>query len=454
MSIHYIFIKHPRTQNKKIYQIKLVNGKVVEKLRVKKPQAVQNKFPIYLVINKNIFLFQTEITKMINNNVIKLDNSTLTPVQKPSFISKFMDRDRLEDFAYMIQPVKDSFTKKKKTDLDIKLLMSYPFVMFIFLPAFIVKMIWWFWKTEDKSWGLEIAKFQFFFVSCCIFFAILYTETIWVGKPYYTMNYNIIGNGNPETLEPLEFGGLFCDASEPSQMGFQDSATPVMESIINLHDHIFFYLIVIMVAVIWIMGIVLKLFATKNTVISHKYLNHGTILEIVWTITPAFILISIAFPSFKLLYLMDEVIDPGLTFKAIGHQWYWSYEFSDYVTENFEAINFDSYMVPTDDLIKGDLRLLEVDNRIILPIHTPIRVIITAADVLHAWAVPSLGVKLDAVPGRLNQTSMYIKREGLYYGQCSELCGVQHGFMPIVIKGVSIQKFFSNLLDCIESYKK
>ena len=254
-----------------------------------------------------------------------------------------------------------------------------------------------------------------------------------------------------DAIQPFE---VFLDSAEVSQYGFQDSATGIMEGIINLHDHIFFFLIIISTGVLWMMGVILKFFAYSKNIISHKYLVHGTAIEIIWTITPAFILISIAFPSFKLLYMMDEVVDPGLTFKAIGHQWYWSYEFSDYVNDNSEAINFDSYMVPTDELIKGDLRLLEVDNRIILPINTPIRVIITAADVLHAWAVPSLGVKLDAVPGRLNQTSMFIKREGLYYGQCSELCGVQHGFMPIVIRGVSIQKFFSNLLECIEVYKK
>jgi len=255
-------------------------------------------------------------------------------------------------------------------------------------------------------------------------------------------------------FEPLQTHEVFCDAAEINQYSFQDPATPVMESIINLHDHIFFLLIVIFVGVMWMLGVIFKFFANDKIKFAHKYLVHGTAIEIIWTLTPALILVTIALPSFKLLYMMDEVVDPGLTFKAIGHQWYWSYEFSDYVNDNFEAINFDSYMVPTDDLIKGDLRLLEVDNRIILPINTPIRVIVTAADVLHAWSVPSLGVKLDAVPGRLNQTSMFIKREGLYYGQCSELCGVQHGFMPIVIKSVSIQKFFSNLLEVIENYKK
>ena len=123
--------------------------------------------------------------------------------------------------------------------------------------------------------------------------------------------------------------------------------------------------------------------------------------------------------SFALLYSVDELIDPAITIKAVGHQWYWSYEFSDYATEEGEIINFDSYMLPTEDLDKGQLRLLEVDERVVLPINTHIRVIVTAADVLHSWAIPSLGVKLDGCPGRLNQTSLFIKRPGVYYGQCS-----------------------------------
>lgn len=133
-----------------------------------------------------------------------------------------------------------------------------------------------------------------------------------------------------------------------------------------------------------------------------------------------------------------EVLDPAITIKAVGRQWYWEYEYSDY-----NSINFESYMIPTDELSIGQLRLLEVDNRLILPSQTTIRVIVTAADVLHSWAVPSLGVKIDCIPGRLNQTSMYIKRNGVYYGQCSELCGVQHGFMPIVIEAVNINDYIA-----------
>jgi cytochrome c oxidase subunit 2 len=168
---------------------------------------------------------------------------------------------------------------------------------------------------------------------------------------------------------------------------------------------------------------------------------HGTTIEIVWTITPALVLMIIAVPSFALLYAMDEIIDPAITLKIVGHQWYWTYEYSDYCADGSEPIAFDSYMIPEDDLTLGQLRLLEVDNRVVLPVDTHVRLIITAADVLHCWAMPSFGVKMDACPGRLNQTSIFIKREGTYYGQCSEICGVNHGFMPIVVDAVSLEDY-------------
>lgn len=182
--------------------------------------------------------------------------------------------------------------------------------------------------------------------------------------------------------------------------------------------------------------------------------THAPTLEIIWTVIPAIILVLIAIPSFSLLYTMDEVIDPLLTVKIIGHQWYWSYEFVnpvDYLeavgeNENVEVVanvNFDSYMLPDDELILGQLRLLEVDNRLKLPIEINIRLLITSGDVLHSWAVPSLGVKLDACPGRMNQTVVFIKRPSVFYGQCSELCGINHGFMPIVVEGIDLQLGFN-----------
>lgn len=168
-----------------------------------------------------------------------------------------------------------------------------------------------------------------------------------------------------------------------------------------------------------------------------------TLIELIWTITPALILIAIAFPSFRLLYLLDEVTSPTITIKVTGHQWYWSYEYSDYLTESGEAIEYDSYMIPESDLELGQFRLLDVDQKVIIPVDTHIRLIVTAADVLHDYAVPSLGIKLDAVPGRLNQASMYAEREGVFYGQCSEICGVYHGFMPTSVESVSPEKYLA-----------
>jgi cytochrome c oxidase subunit 2 len=232
-----------------------------------------------------------------------------------------------------------------------------------------------------------------------------------------------------------------CDAPEPWKLGFQDGASPSFEGITELHDSIMFYLIIILLGVGWLLSSVVLRWNVQTNPIVHKYHNHGTLIELVWTITPAVVLIAIAFPSFKLLYLLDEVVDPAMTIKAIGHQWYWSYEYSDFVNEDGESLEVDSYLIPSDELELGQLRLLEVDNRVIVPINTHIRVIVTGADVIHSFAVPSLGLKIDAVPGRLNQTSVLIEREGVYYGQCSEICGVHHGFMPIVVEAVSLDKF-------------
>ena len=168
-----------------------------------------------------------------------------------------------------------------------------------------------------------------------------------------------------------------------------------------------------------------------------------TLIELIWTITPALILIAIAFPSFRLLYLLDEVISPTVTIKVVGHQWYWSYEYSDYINVSGESIEFDSYMLPDSDLELGQFRLLDVDNKVVIPTDTHIRLIVTGADVIHSFAVPSLGLKIDAVPGRLNQTSMLAERTGVFYGQCSEICGVYHGFMPIAIEAVSVQEYLT-----------
>lgn len=234
----------------------------------------------------------------------------------------------------------------------------------------------------------------------------------------------------------------FMDAPEPWQMTFQNPASPIAQGIQDLHHDIFFFMVFVVTFVLWMLGRTLWHFNVLSNPIPSKIV-HGTVIEIAWTVTPSLILIIIALPSFALLYSMDEVQDPAITLKVIGHQWYWTYEYSDYTSADDQSIVFDSYMVPTDDLEPGQLRLLEVDNRIVLPINTHVRVIITGADVLHSWAIPSLGIKTDAVPGRLNQANLFLKREGVFYGQCSEICGVNHGFMPIVVEGVSLEDYVS-----------
>nr|YP_009142669.1 cytochrome c oxidase subunit 2 [Ganoderma applanatum]AKH60746.1 cytochrome c oxidase subunit 2 [Ganoderma applanatum] len=239
------------------------------------------------------------------------------------------------------------------------------------------------------------------------------------------------------------FNTIYNDAPQPWQLGFQDSAAPGFTGIVELHNTIFFYLVVICVSVFWVIGSIMYYFNNNNSPIVHKYLNHGTLIELIWTITPAFILIAIAFPSFRLLYLLDEVISPTVTIKVVGHQWYWSYEYSDYINVSGESIEFDSYMIPDSDLELGQFRLLDVDNKVVVPTDTHIRLIVTGADVIHSFAVPSFGLKIDAVPGRLNQTSILAERTGTFYGQCSEICGVYHGFMPIAIEAVSIQDYLA-----------
>nr|AQP27029.1 cytochrome c oxidase subunit 2 [Neocapritermes sp. H TB-2017] len=212
----------------------------------------------------------------------------------------------------------------------------------------------------------------------------------------------------------------------------QDSASPVMEQLIFFHDHALMIMLMIITAVFYTM---ISIIQNKQT---SRFILEGQMIETVWTIAPAIILVFIAIPSLRLLYLMDEIHNPVMTLKTVGHQWYWSYEYSD-----FTKLEFDSYMVQQEDLQNDTFRLLDTDNRIVLPMNSPIRMIVTAADVLHSWTVPSLGVKTDATPGRLNQVSFSINRPGLLYGQCSEICGANHSFMPIVIESVSTNQFIN-----------
>ncbi|YP_001382109.1 cytochrome c oxidase subunit II (mitochondrion) [Penaeus chinensis] len=215
-------------------------------------------------------------------------------------------------------------------------------------------------------------------------------------------------------------------------LGLQDSASPLMEQLIFFHDHAMVVLILITTLVGYMLS---TLFFNTFT---NRFLLEGQTIEIVWTVLPALILVFIALPSLRLLYLLDEVNNPSVTLKTIGHQWYWSYEYSDFL-----QVEFDSYMIPSNELAEDGFRLLDVDNRTVLPMNTQIRVLISAADVIHSWTVPALGVKADAIPGRLNQVSFLMNRPGLFYGQCSEICGANHSFMPIVVESVSVNSFLN-----------
>lgn len=220
-----------------------------------------------------------------------------------------------------------------------------------------------------------------------------------------------------------------------SNLNLQDRASPLIEQLIFFHDHTLLILVIITVIVSYIIAI---LFFNKYI---NRFLLHGQIIEIIWTILPAIILIFIALPSIRILYLLDEVNNPAITLKAIGHQWYWKYEYSD-----FANIEFDSYIIRTNELNDYNFRLLEVDNRVVLPINSQIRIIVTAADVIHSWTIPALGVKIDGTPGRLNQSNFYINRPGLYFGQCSEICGANHRFIPIIIERISTEYFIKWIL--------
>lgn len=180
---------------------------------------------------------------------------------------------------------------------------------------------------------------------------------------------------------------------------------------------------------------------------TNRFLLEGQLIELIWTIIPALILIFIALPSLKILYLLEEVNNPLITIKAIGHQWYWSYEYSD-----FKKIEFDSYIKPVVELRENEFRLLDTDNRLVIPYNTQTRLLVTSTDVIHSWTVPSVGVKVDASPGRINQRNILINRPGLFFGQCSEICGSYHSFIPIVVESVNLNVFINWLKNYSLSY--
>nr|YP_010925937.1 cytochrome c oxidase subunit II [Lamproglena chinensis]WKF18934.1 cytochrome c oxidase subunit 2 [Lamproglena chinensis] len=208
------------------------------------------------------------------------------------------------------------------------------------------------------------------------------------------------------------------------QLSLQDASSPIMEELVFFHDFTLMVLCFIMTFVAVI------LFMCLNNKIIHQLLLSGQALECAWTLLPVIILVQIALPSLVLLYLMETPQDSLINVKVTGHQWYWSYSFG-------KDKEFDSIMTPSDQLSMNEFRLLDVDNRLPLPYSIPVHLLVTSSDVIHAWAVPSLGVKVDANPGRLNQTSLMGYRPGVYFGQCSEICGANHSFMPIVIEMMS-----------------
>nr|UAA82167.1 cytochrome c oxidase subunit II [Walkerella microcarpae] len=212
------------------------------------------------------------------------------------------------------------------------------------------------------------------------------------------------------------------------QMNLQDANSPIMENMVFFHD---FSVIIIIVVVGMISYLLLFMFTNKYI---NRNMLEGQTIEIIWTLLPIIFLIFLAIPSLKILYLTDELNLPNMSVKVIGHQWYWSYE-----VDSINEVNFDSFMLKDYNI--NNFRLLDVDNRLVLPMNLQIRFLINSSDVIHSFAMPTLGMKVDAVPGRMNQTLSFINRPGLHYGQCSEICGVNHSFMPIVIESVPFTNF-------------
>nr|YP_011036760.1 cytochrome c oxidase subunit II [Conlopa bredoni]WRK21429.1 cytochrome c oxidase subunit II [Conlopa bredoni] len=215
-----------------------------------------------------------------------------------------------------------------------------------------------------------------------------------------------------------------------NKISFQDAASPIMEQLIMFNDHVMMIIVLITIMVMYNMLMMLK-----NKLIN-RFLLEGQMIETIWTIIPAMMLILIAMPSLRILYLIEEMNNPSISVKAIGHQWFWSYEYSD-----FKKIEFESYMKPTMEINSEEFRLMEVDNRMIIPFSTKTRMIMTSTDVIHSWTIPSIGIKVDASPGRMNQGNILINRPGLFFGQCSEICGSNHSFMPISLEVVNMSTF-------------
>nr|AVI15547.1 cytochrome c oxidase subunit II [Anodonta cygnea] len=220
------------------------------------------------------------------------------------------------------------------------------------------------------------------------------------------------------------------------QLGFQDSYSGLSSELIFFHDHAMFVLVMVSSFVGYMMVCLLK------SSLSSRFITEAQALEAAWTMVPGLLLLILAIPSVRLLYLLDEVGGPMVSMKVIGHQWYWEYEYGD----SNDIVSFDSYMVSGSDVKNGGYRLLEVDNRCVLPYGVDSRILVSSADVIHAWALPSLGVKADAIPGRINQLGVHLTSSGVMFGQCSEICGVNHSFMPISVESVSPEVFYHWLM--------
>jgi len=241
------------------------------------------------------------------------------------------------------------------------------------------------------------------------------------------------------------FNAIAFDAAKSGQYLFQCPATNIMNNIVDLHHDIMALMLILAVIVFYLIGLIFVKFRAGAKETKRRFeFTHHTAIEMIWTVIPIIILLLILVPSFVLLYSMDEIQDSLITLKVIGRQWYWTYEYSlNKSSKSVKTIAIDAYLIPEADLTVGNFRLLEVDNRIKIPAEVCTRVLVTATDVLHSWAVPSFGVKMDACPGRLNALGLCINRISTYYGQCSEICGINHGFMPIVVESVSVKNYLT-----------
>jgi cytochrome c oxidase subunit 2 len=251
-----------------------------------------------------------------------------------------------------------------------------------------------------------------------------------------------------------KFSNVFCDVPSNRQYGFQDPATSYFEGMIDLHHDLMFFMVLVTVFICYLLFSLVFNFDNKFNKQPPVDLQANSLIEIIWTMVPGLIILSLALPTFALIYSMEEILSPTITVRVVGNQWYWTYEHCDYLKKGVRySLQFSSNMLSDKTVAstKGKaLRLLSTDNILVLPSKVLIRFNVTSHDVIHSWAVPSFGIKLDGTPGRTNSATFSIKRNGMFYGQCSEICGVLHGFMPIQVKVVSPREFLLCVSAAIE----